>query len=251
MYAIRKTDLKAFTPNAQSVCRIESGSTNAYLEETRAIEDFLQTIEPNYNESVDKLIAGTVDRQSIYVIAGFIAYVMTCSPAGMRIFSGPLRSTIETTAAMMDARGKLPAPPPQVGGSSLTELIGRGIIKINIDPKYPQALGITAIVAHTAQFGNFHWELLRNERATRPFFTSDFPVAMEKTDDFRIFNRIVPLAPNLAVRAIPDITAARRGERPDFSFPNFRHQYRTPKHAEIVRINRLIVRCAERDGVLS
>jgi hypothetical protein len=29
MYAIRKSNLKAFTPNSQSVCRIEDGSTNA------------------------------------------------------------------------------------------------------------------------------------------------------------------------------------------------------------------------------
>ena len=46
MYAIRKTDLKAFTPDSQSVCRIMDGSTNAYLKDNRAIEEFLKTIEP-------------------------------------------------------------------------------------------------------------------------------------------------------------------------------------------------------------
>jgi hypothetical protein len=31
LYAIRKSNGKAFTPNSESVCRIDDGSTNAYL----------------------------------------------------------------------------------------------------------------------------------------------------------------------------------------------------------------------------
>jgi hypothetical protein len=46
VYAIRKNDLKSFTTNAQSVCRIENGSTNPYLREERAVEEFLKGIEP-------------------------------------------------------------------------------------------------------------------------------------------------------------------------------------------------------------
>jgi hypothetical protein len=38
MYAMRKHDLKSFTPNSQSVCRIEDGSTNAFLKNDRMIE---------------------------------------------------------------------------------------------------------------------------------------------------------------------------------------------------------------------
>ena len=40
MYAIRKSDLKVFTPRSEDVCRIMDGSTNAYLREDRAIEGF-------------------------------------------------------------------------------------------------------------------------------------------------------------------------------------------------------------------
>ena len=40
MYAIRKSDLKAFTPNSRVVCVVNDGSTNAYLLEDRAIEKF-------------------------------------------------------------------------------------------------------------------------------------------------------------------------------------------------------------------
>jgi hypothetical protein len=47
MNAMRKPDLKAFPCRAQDVCRIEDGSTNAYLRSDRAIEEFLKNIEPN------------------------------------------------------------------------------------------------------------------------------------------------------------------------------------------------------------
>ena len=39
----------------------------------------------------------------VLTIAGFVAYVIACSPGGMRIQSGPLRSTVETTAGFMPA----------------------------------------------------------------------------------------------------------------------------------------------------
>src|SRR2546422_7488292 len=128
MYAIRKTDFRAFTPDSQSVCGIMDGSTNAYLREDRAVEEFLKTIEPNYNAALDKLIAGKIDKECIYTIAGFIAYVVTCSPAGMRIQSGPLKSIVETEAAMMDAQGLMPPSPAELGGKSITELLHDGTV---------------------------------------------------------------------------------------------------------------------------
>src|ERR1017187_5756499 len=85
MYATRKSDLKSFTPNSKSVCGINDGSTNAYLKEDRAIEEFLKTIEPKYNEALAKLIGDKIDEQCIYTIGGVVAHVVSCSPAGMRI----------------------------------------------------------------------------------------------------------------------------------------------------------------------
>jgi hypothetical protein len=55
LYAIRKSDLKRFQTKPRDICRIEDGSTNAYLTESRAIEDFLKDVEPRYNASVAKL----------------------------------------------------------------------------------------------------------------------------------------------------------------------------------------------------
>ena len=85
LYAIRKTDLRTFTSRSEDVCRIPEGSTNAYLRDPRAVEEFLKTIEPKYNAALDKLRTGAVDQECVYTIAGFVAYVVTCSPAGVRL----------------------------------------------------------------------------------------------------------------------------------------------------------------------
>jgi hypothetical protein len=243
MYAIRKIDLKAFTPRSEDVCRIMDGSTNAYLREDRAIEDFLKSIEPNYNAALGKLIAGKIDNECIYTIAGLIAYVVCCSPTGMRIHSSPLKSSVEVTATMIDAQGLIPPAPAVLGGARLSELLRDGAVKVTIDPKYPQAIGINLILKITATFGNFKWEILRNDFDDTPFFTSDFPVAIEKTNDPRNLNRIVPLAPNLALRIVPDLRLDR--DRSNFSFANFSSCSLKLRHNDVVKLNSSIVRCAE------
>ena len=63
MYAIRKSDLRRFTPKSQDVCRIEEGSTNAYLTKDRAIEAFLKDVEPHYNASLAKLRANKMNQK--------------------------------------------------------------------------------------------------------------------------------------------------------------------------------------------
>jgi len=243
MYAINKSDLKTFTPDAKSVCRIEDGSTNSYLREDRAIEEFLKGIEPKYNIAISKLKSNHLDIECIYTIAGFIAYVITCSPAGMRILSNPLKGTVKETARILDSQGELPTPPPILGGETLSELLSRDKVRINIDPKFPQAIGIASILSYVSVFGNFTWEILINQYKDNPFFTSDFPVAIEKMQIPRAFNRIVPLSPYLAIRVKPDLSFDRKTI--DFKFSNFRYAIRNLNRQKLRYINKLIVRCAE------
>jgi hypothetical protein len=243
LYAVRKSDLKTFKPTATAVCAIQDGSSNSFLREDRAIEDFLKKIEPHYNQAVEALRAEAITQETVFTLAGFVAFVATCSPAAMRIFSGFLRRNVETVSEMIDARGGFPPPPPQLGGRSMTELMRTGAIRIDVDEKYPQAMGISSILSHAARFGNYSWDILRNDADDSPFFTSDFPVAIEATAHAQWVNRIVPLAPDLAIRIQPDERTPQ--DKLDLSFPNFRYRSRTPQRLEIVELNRLIVRSAE------
>jgi hypothetical protein len=243
MYVTRKSDLKRFTPNAKAVCRLDEGNTNEYLVEPRAIEEFLKTVESRYNAAVATLETGTPDPETIYVIAGFASYILTCSPAAMRINSEPLKTNLEATAKLLQARGDIPPPPPALGGKDLIDLLESGKVKFEVDPKFPQAIGVSNILQRVVMFGNFSWDVLINDHADCPFFTSDFPVGNESTSDRRVINRIIPLTPVLAIRIQPNLNIDRNAL--DYQFRQFSYQRRRLKRQDAVNINRLLVQCAE------
>ena len=83
--AIRKSDLKQFTPGTKAVCAMSGGNTNPFLQPQRAIEEFLAAIEPKYEWAVRTFIDGEMHREAIYVIAGLMASIMVCSPCRLRI----------------------------------------------------------------------------------------------------------------------------------------------------------------------
>ena len=243
MYAIRKRDLKRFTPDAKSVCRIEHGSTNPYLQDSRAIEEFLRGIEPKYNKALQKLAVREIDEECRYVIAGFVAYVQACSPAGMRIHSGPMQSCVEETIRIEDSKGLVPKPLAESRGENIIELLQSGTCSTEIDPKYPQAIGIDQIHDHTTTFQHFKWDIMINPFANSPFFSSDFPIGIERKSKSPIASKIIPLSPELAIRMRPEPLLA--GHHIDFSSANFQHTVRKLNRKEVMSINRLIVRCAE------
>lgn len=242
-YAMRKSDLKRFTPKAKDVCRLDEGSTNSYLVEPRAIEEFLKTVENRYNAAVSAFETGKPDQVAIYVLAGFVSYLLSCSPAAMRINSGPLKAGLEASAKIVDAMGQFPLPPPALGGKYLSELLESGNVRVEVDPKYSQAIGVANILQRVATFGNFQWDVLINEHSDCPFFTSDFPVANEQTHDRRLIDRIVPLTPTTAVRIHPNIDLQH--DATTYEFEKFSCKRRKLSRQEAVKINRLLVQSAE------
>ena len=141
----------------------------------------MKGLKPKYNNSLNKLRDNKIDLECIYVIAGFVAYVLACSPAGMRLHSTPLKSIVEETCKIAESGGFLPAPPPELGCKSLAELLNNEKVIVEIDHKYPQAIGISSILSLTSTFGNCSWDILINPFYDNPFFTSDFPIAIEET----------------------------------------------------------------------
>jgi len=242
MYAIRKIGLKIYQCDSYSQCRIEDGSTNPYLQEPRVVEEFLNDVEPRYNAALEKLRAGQLDAESIFAVAGFAAYVESCSPAGMRIHSASLRNTLEITAELLEKGGHLPPAPLELGGASLSELLSSGRVQFEVDPKYPQSIGIQTILKRLSIWGNSRWDILINEDKESPFFTSDYPVAIELGERPGIMNRIVPLAPNLAIRIKPDLE--ERGIV-DLEFRNLRIRRWMATKQQVAAVNKAIVQGAE------
>lgn len=244
LWGIRKQDQAVFPCSTRDVCRIENGSTNPYLQEPRAIEEFLRTIEPHYNAALAKFREGKPDISAVYVMAGFIAYVSTCSPTAMRIHSGPVRASVDATARIVEKRGDLPPLPEELkalGCDTFEQLLDQGHIDIEIDEKYPQSIGIASILERIKSLGNFGWELLHNSIEDSPFLTSDYPVAIERTARNQIVLTVVPLAPDFAVRIVPDFE-----KRPEnLEFPRFRFRHFRLTREQVRQVNTSIVRCSE------
>lgn len=243
MYGFRKSDGLIFPCQSRDVCRLKNGSTNEYLLHDRSIEEFLKTIEPQYNQAVTELKTGRPSRNAIYVVAGFAAYVTSCSPTAMRLGADPLRSSVKATAKILDRQGKISRAPEELGQRSTSDLIDSGEVLIDIDEKYPQAIGITQILDRLGIWANSAWDLIHNEHQANPFFTSDFASAIEPSDDPRILNRLVPLTPDFAIRIRPSFNAEEH--RKDFEFRRFRPRMVSARHKEVRNINESIARCAE------
>ena len=147
IFALRKSDLKHFQPRSKDVCRTEDGSTNAYLNNDRAIEEFLRSIEPKYNAALAELRRREINSECIRTVAGFAAYVASCAPAAMRIHTEPLKGTLEATARLLDAQGLFGRGQASLGNKSMTELLAEGTVHFS----YPlrqflqQRLGILQV----------------------------------------------------------------------------------------------------------
>lgn len=206
-------------------------------------DNFLKEVEPRYNASLAKLRQNKMDQEAVASLAGFAAYIVACSPTAMRLHSGPAKAQLEAATALLDKQGEIPKAPEILGGKSITELLADGAVKFTVDPKYSQAVGIANILHQTSVFGNSPWEILHNDEKESPFFTSDYPAAIETFDINTPINRIVAFAPDIAVRIRPDKRLS--GTQPDIAFAKFSATSRHLKRAEVLEINRLLVRCAE------
>lgn len=242
MFAYRKSDGAQFMCGSEDVCRIEQGSTNSFLTEPRILEDFLMRVEPHYNGACDAMLANKFGIDGVLVIAGFASFVIGASPTAMRIGARSLELLAHTEIELLDRASRLDRAPPELGGKTATELIQDGLIMVEADHKYPQAMGISEIENMTKSFATFHWEILLNSQSGQfPFLTSDYPAAIEGLGRQIPANRFIPLQPNLAVRILPQIRPKGYHDKVE----NFRYKVRSVSPHEVRKVNLAVARCAE------
>jgi hypothetical protein len=145
-------------------------------------------------------------------------------------------------AKTLEQKGELPKAPKSLGYDKFSEMIDKGVIDIDVDPKYPQAIGISNILERVAVWAQSDCQVLINNCEDLPFLTSDSPVALEITPGSPIIPRVIPLAPDLAIRIVPHLNAGR-----DYldGVAKFSPVFRRISRAEVKQINKNIVRCAE------
>ncbi len=238
-----KSDLRTFRPGTHSICSAIDGNTNPYLSDVRAVETIIKPIEGGYARAVERVGASQVDGNSAVLLAGWIAYVETSSPAAMRLGAAMLSPFVEEMAKAADAAGEIPPAPPAIGGKSLSELLSAGSVRVKVDPKYPQALAIEGWSERVRLYSNCRWQFLLNDHPDSPFFTSDYPVIAEPSGATHLANKVIPLSPTVAVRIIPWMEP--REAREGALLSNFKFAIRSLDRGGVREINRLIVRAAE------
>jgi len=83
--------------------------------------------------------------------------------------------------------------------------------------------------------------LLYNNDINNGFLTSDFPIAIENSQSFKVFRRIIPLTPTFALRITPNNNKSKNQN----NIINTKILRKKVNLQEVYKINRLIVQSAE------
>ncbi len=235
---IRKSNFKRFTPRTKDICAIPEGNTNRLLEDSQKIENALKAIEPKYNKALASLKNGQFDDESIWTISGFIACIMVASPTALRLNNPFLKAILRDMAVGLERRNLIPGLEKKMIARGLE----RGAVDFKVDGRYSQAIEAEDMDKVIGLLTHGDWEVLHNRFSDNPFYTSDYPIALEVSKTIPwINNKIIPLSPSLAIRIKPR-TDTKRQEQP---FVNLSVKRRALSRGEVKMINTLVVRSAE------
>lgn len=249
LHGYRKSDGAQFPCWPKDVCREWDGDLNsAWL--TRypdLLGQFRKIFEPLWNTAVEALLCGACPPDHRLAIAGYVANLMTCTPAwrrvGVQLYNDHAAACLSFAKRMQEKHGGNPNLP--VDGIAMLET---GQIKLDHDPDFVKAVVTRQLLDSAWMIYHQDWVVLANP-TDYPFLTSDNPVAIEQVADVRRPpTRFVALTPKLGL-----LVRAVRTKLPAIALelsPMGQVSRRTVDATAAKRLNRLVARCAE-DLVLS
>lgn len=241
--AYRKIDGEQFPCWPADVCIEWNGDLNpTWLREPALLGDHRKIFEGRWKIAVERLHSKTPSHEDRLVIAGYVANLMTCTPAWRRI--GVQVNNDHTTGylifckQMQEKHGGNPELP--------TDAIARmeaGEIGIEHDPNFVKAVYTRQLMEHAWGIYHYDWEITENN-TPHPFITSDNPVAIVPSPDIRVSPiRVVALAPSLALSF-----RAAEMRLPPFDLalpPRGKLTWRATDAVGARSINKTIAKCAE------
>lgn len=188
----------------KAICHRKGWSDNHFLENPRIIEEYLKHVEPYWAKNVEVFSSNEIlpfeDYSEVkYMLAGYIAYLKVFPPAMARVGQSMLASLLHTTMKIMQKSGEIPPPPKEL--EFILEDLEKHI-KVDVDEKYPLALGVQAIVPTLNTLSTSPWLKLIN-KTDIPFITSDNPACGWFMGNAGIAQTYVPLTPRIAVLIHP------------------------------------------------
>lgn len=215
LHGYSKISGKYFPAWPKDICREPDGDIAAYLSRPKLLGDFRKVFESGWDRTIGNVARRTVTTEDRFIIAGFMAALLTCTPGWRRVVIKVARDlaveNLRLAHRMCKAHGPIPADFPV----EELAMVERGELRIDIDSEWIKA----SVVSHLSlQFWRiFHsdWRIVINE-SNEPFLTSDYPVAvLPHVFQGAAFGRSLPLSPSsclfLAFRpelALPENTSS-------------------------------------------
>ncbi len=212
MHGHRKRDGHQFQCWPKDVCREWDGDLNDLLQDKGLLGDFRRMVEPWWSESVAKALSGQISYHDKFVIAMYMAHLMTCTPAWRRVgvshHNQLLAMHLSFAKKMKEKHGGQPKLPVEA-----IAMIERGEIALDTDPDYIRALMTKNLIHYAWAIYNENWVLVRAS-AANPFLTSDNPVALKYSGPGdNAVRRFLPITPQLCLAVnlnpVADPAAAR------------------------------------------
>lgn len=218
--------------SVSSVCYEKNGSDNYYFPDNpRVVEDYLKLYELRWAECVQKVSRGTYTDETKSLMAGYFAYLRTCTPTAMRLGS---EGYIDFVKHFYDKLEEKEYSNPDSKYRDVIETIRKhGGTKIEVDKKYPAAIGVTNLINIQSVIARSPWIVFKNE-TSMPFVTSDNPVCLQYYD-VKFADFYCPITPWLAIVIHPLRENEEAGPDHIGSF----------KPEGVEKMNRLVVQSAE------
>jgi hypothetical protein len=169
-------------------------------------------VEPYWNPAVENILQGPISNHDKFVIATYLANLMTCTPGWRRVgishHNQHYRAQLALLQELKGQRGERDAM--FLEGMAMLQ---RGELAIDTDPDYIKGLMTKNLMQYAWYIYNREWTVLANN-SMQLFLTSDNPVALDYSGaKDALVHRYLPITPRLclAVRfdSLPDPAAER------------------------------------------
>jgi hypothetical protein len=174
------------------------GDVNRLLAHPELLGDLRRMTEPYWNASVKSLLGQEITYHDKWVVATYMANLMTCTPGWRRVGVSHHNQHYGARLALAKEEKKRRGRPPDMLEEGI-DMLERGELAIDTDPDYIKALVTRSLVEYALYIYNQDWTVLRNHSA-QPFITSDNPVALAYSGAAdEPVRRFLPVTPRLCL----------------------------------------------------
>jgi len=131
----------------KSICFETEGDTNKYFEDTRLLDKFLPAFENSWKNNILKLERGVLDANKKYELAGYIAFLRSCTPTAKRFGQQSIAGVVDPVAykVMLSTLDKADYLSDK-HKLTLRNAIQNKEIEIKIDREFAHAQGMRTII---------------------------------------------------------------------------------------------------------